>query len=878
MIESNTPGPPAYGRRLARKVIASAVLLCLVLGGLALLLPRLAQELLVPALATALHAPELSIDIRRADVSGLDLGEVSLAPDGVKAQAVLVDWSLAGLARGRVDRIRVLGLDARAVAHDGRWTIAGLPVSPLTSKPDSAPLDLPDIGELHVDGRVGVDAGSFAVSAPFSVTGGLKNGQLSLDAQTTLNGQPLALGLATDLAGRGFSLTCTMPPASLAALSNLVFDLRGLPIGGTVESLIHASKQPGQPPRVEANLNLDAIQTLLGGTLLAQDGQTSVRMAWHDGPRFTVDPLRLAAPVPLALTLQDITTDLEAGTLGCAWDLVPAAVPGLDLTSRPRLAGRCEATRTDRGWNLRVRAELDPLQANPSGNPDLKISLESGTLDLVIATNATATRLEGAMRIGRLRLTRQNLGLNLASLDLGVNATADPAGLGGTLDLACGRLDAKRPGLTLSATRLGGQGLFRLGENPVVTGTLHIAARATAGALTSVMTARLPLAWPAPASEAGSVHCDLHQDRTRLAKFASRIAQTLHGLDLRGTLQTFPVAIILPIKGRLDLATPPNSWIEASANQTFELPGDLARLVPALAGLSGNGRLNLSARLDLSRGVPRLPTSLKVDNLILTHAQSKTTLSNGSFGLAFADLLTARSDPDQRLAFDRLQLGSIILDKGDIRYQIEAAHSVLVEGCAFQWAGGRIGSQAFRINPGIEDYTVELYCDRVELTKALEQLGMSQAQGGGTANGRIPVRWSDGTLTFDNGFLYSTPGEKGVLRVQGTQILTAGVPAGTPQHGQLDLAAEALKDFAYEWAKVRMNTEGNELVVSLELDGKPAKPLPFTYDRNIGGFARISGTSPGSVFQGIRLDVNFRLPLDQLLQYRQLLELITNGG
>jgi len=166
----------------------------------------------------------------------------------------------------------------------------------------------------------------------------------------------------------------------------------------------------------------------------------------------------------------------------------------------------------------------------------------------------------------------------------------------------------------------------------------------------------------------------------------------------------------------------------------------------------------------------------------------------------------------------------------------------------------------------------------VVLAQALGQLGMTQAKGDGTVNGRIPLHYADGSLTFDNGFLYSTPGEKGVLRVQGTEILTAGVPQGSAQYGQLDLAAEALKDFSYEWAKIRVNTQQKELIVSLQLDGKPEKPLPFTFNRDIGGFARVSADSPGSVFQGIRLDVNFRLPLDQLLQYRQLIELMKNGG
>jgi hypothetical protein len=879
MSESNASDPSARGNRLPRALVVSVVLACLVLTGLLLSLPRLAQELIVPALVRALQAPELSIDIRRVDFSGLDLGQISLAEDGdITVSAVLVDWSLTGLAHGRIDRVRILGLNARGAKRNGQWEVTGLPNLTQASETDSSPMFLPDIDELHVDGRIGLDAESFAILAPFSVNGSLREGQLILDAQTTLAGQPLVVGLKADLDQRDFRLTCALPPASVAALASLVPSLRNLPVSGTIESLIDAVMPPDQSPRITANLDLNAIQALLGSTLLAQDGQTSIHMAWQNGSQFDLDPVSVSAPLPLILTVSNIETDLERGILGCSWDLALTAVPGLDLAAPPRLSGRCEATRSEHGWNLRTRAELDPLRASPTGSPDLKISLEPGTLSFDVATNATTSRMEAAVRMGRLRLTRQTQDLTLASLDLSVNATTGPSGLEGGLDLAGGRLDAKQPGLTLSATRFRGQGMFRLGENPLVHGTLHVNARATAGDLTSVITARLPLSWPIPANEAGSVQCDVDHGRTKLAKSASRIVQTVHGVDISGTLQTLPVAIRLPFKGQLDLARPENSWVEITANQAIDLPGDLARLVPALSGLSGTARLDAKARLDLSRGVPSLPASLRLSDLALAHGQGKTSLGGGSLGLTFADLLSLRSDPDQRLVFDRLQMGSVILEKGDIRYQIEAPHSILVEGCAFQWAGGRIGSQAFRINPSVEDYTVELYCDRVELTKALEQFGLSQAQGGGTANGRIPVRWSKGSLTFDNGFLYSTPGEKGILQIQGTQILTAGVPPGTPQYGQLDLAAEALKDYAYEWAKIRMNTEGEELVVSLELDGKPAKPLPFIYDRNIGGFARVSAASPGSVFQGIRLDVNFRLPLDQLLQYRQLMELITNGG
>jgi hypothetical protein len=60
----------------------------------------------------------------------------------------------------------------------------------------------------------------------------------------------------------------------------------------------------------------------------------------------------------------------------------------------------------------------------------------------------------------------------------------------------------------------------------------------------------------------------------------------------------------------------------------------------------------------------------------------------------------------------------------------------------------------------------------------------------------------------------------------------------------------------------------------MQLDGKPAQSLPFVYQKDIGGFARVEAGVQGSIFQGIRLDVNFRLPLNKIMQYKELIQLI----
>ena len=872
------PARPALPR-LLRGLLFVIALFCLVLATLWIFLPRIAQELLVPALAKTLQAPELGMDIRRAGFTGLDLGEVSLSRDaGPAAGAVLVDWSLTGLLRGRIDRIRILGLRIQVRKNGETWEIPGLPRLEKSSGTDSGPMFVPWVEEMHVDGRISLKGQGLDHSFPFEVNGGLdENAALVLNAGASLAGQDVRLALRGNLRQNDFQLTCVLPPTSIAALAAMVPGLDGTPLAGTLRAVIEASLPPDQKPVIGAELGLDAFQSVLGGTALAQAGNATFSLAWKNTPRISLSPLTVGAPLPLTLAIEDITASLDDLSFGCSWNLTTPALPGIAFTTPPRLTGSFELEATDQGWNMRTNAELGALAARLNQAPELALDLDTTTLSLEASSGAAGTVVDGTLTLGRLRLARETTGATLTGLKLTVNATA-ASDVTGTIIFSGARLQARQPGMALTTTRLDGQCAFAMAEGLSLGGSINLGARASSGDTVALMNLRLPLAWPEPAATTGSANLDLKWKGKGLAKISSKIAQDLHGAKLDGTLSVLPIAVRAALKGRIDTKNISSSWIELKAAQTISLPANLTSLVPALGDLSGSARLNATARLDMSKGVVMIPADLKLTGLSLAHTESEITLDGGAVELAFSNLLNMRSDPDGRMNFERMQLGTIILEKGDIHFQVEALHSILVEGCRFQWAGGRIGSQAFRINPNVEDYTVELYCDRVQMAQALEQFGMTQAQGGGTANGRIPVRWADGNLTFDNGFLYSTPGEKGVLRVQGAEILTAGIPPGTPQHGQLDLAAEALKDFTYEWARIRINTEERELVVSLELDGKPEKPLPFSYNRDIGGFARVDASSPGSVFQGIRLDVNFRLPLDQLLQYRQLLELMKNGG
>jgi hypothetical protein len=103
--------------------------------------------------------------------------------------------------------------------------------------------------------------------------------------------------------------------------------------------------------------------------------------------------------------------------------------------------------------------------------------------------------------------------------------------------------------------------------------------------------------------------------------------------------------------------------------------------------------------------------------------------------------------------------------------------------------------------------------------------------------------------------------------IQNPEKLKAGIPVDAPGFSQLDLASEALKDFEYAWAKLTFDTQGETLTANMELDGKPGRVLPFEYRSDINSFVRVDAQSPGSRFQGIKLDVNLTLPFNQVMAF-----------
>jgi len=301
---------------------------------------------------------------------------------------------------------------------------------------------------------------------------------------------------------------------------------------------------------------------------------------------------------------------------------------------------------------------------------------------------------------------------------------------------------------------------------------------------------------------------------------------------------------------------------------------DLEQFILSAKDVTFNGEFGLNGDFTFDNTGIKSSLNVNIYNANLMLKEKGTAIEGIQTALFITDLFKIRSAPGQKLSFEKAWFGGLNIHDGKIEFQIESTGSLLIEKSSFGWCDGNVYTQAMRISPKIKDYNLILYCDRLKLAMILEQFGAVKAEGNGTVNGRLPIRFKNGKIRFKDGFLFSTPGDGGTIHLTGTEILTAGIPTNTPQYAQIELAREALKDYYYDWAKLNLMTEGENVLLRLQFDGKPARPLPFVYKKAMGGFAKVEAGGKGSIFQGISLDVNFKVPLDKILHYEDLLDMI----
>jgi hypothetical protein len=329
---------------------------------------------------------------------------------------------------------------------------------------------------------------------------------------------------------------------------------------------------------------------------------------------------------------------------------------------------------------------------------------------------------------------------------------------------------------------------------------------------------------------------------------------------------TFSTKFTTPFAPALKLACDGTAQTTADVSVHCRFPetefdsSSLRAFIPLPEGLSFSGKLAADGEFNISDNVSAGKLSADYSNGILTHGENK--LSNINIGIVFPRLPLFQSHQSQLCTIGSLDFGKIKLSNARIHFRIEDEQSIFLEKIQASWCGGMIETGSFALAADMKALETTLYCDRLGFTELLAQFGIDETEGQGSLNGRLPMIINKQGVVFEDGFLFSTPGDSGIVRFNNTQQLHQGMP-DIKGSAYLDYSMKALENFSYNWAKLSFNSQENDLLIAMQLDGKPADPLPFGYKNG-----QIVPSSQGPGLQHpIRLDVNFRLPMQDLFQY-----------
>jgi hypothetical protein len=784
-----------------------------------LYVPTYLETRLLPRWSAEAGIDLQTVHIRRIGWNGADLGPLRLVmgPDLVVAVgAVQIDYSPGGLMRREVAAVVLNSVRIEMALGDGGALPAGLPRRPAEQKhaepgsDDQRPVGL---------GRLGIQGGLLALSwaerhftIPFEVdldTSGLSAGAIFGTVRFAPGGKD-PIGATINMNGWD-TLRWSLTPFQVSGPGQVhVADLGGELTFGDQGWQATASALTTLPTQV---LEKNAATPLTLARPLAMQWHLSARSADNGTIQFALGAAGAGAPTDNRLVFRrgDMTAAGQAPRITAA-----GAYDGKVLSAR--------------------------LQGSAA---DLQVQLPMGTAHCPEMT--ITGDMEGPERIR-------------------IDATADLPATRVNLDTATAQLPHTRASVRIQQ----GEDRKLLLSGELNLDDAHITDSAR-GVRALGLQVRLPLQWPVQAKgppgviKAGSIWWQAEN----LGGLDGRLGLLPRGLwaEAAHRSKLFPGLDVL-INTQVDGAQVAMKVAVPAFTPSADIK--LGRFAKAAAGFTINGRFEAEADLFAGDTAQRATARIRVDQGVVRHPDSGLALAGIACEVHLKELLPVSSAPEQQLRVANLTWGKLDAEDLRIDFQIEPGMTLFIERAGLSWARGALQTQAFRLKPGLDDVEVTVYGDRLNLAMVLEQLGAARGTGEGTLNGRIPVRWRSGHLSFDNGFLYSTPGQPGTIQLEGTDVLLNGLPPGSPQRTQLDIATEALKDYTYNWARLTLDTRNEALLMGLQLDGKPNRLLPFAYDPQSGALQRYKGEGQAE-FKGIRIDLNFSTPLNALLDYKALL-------
>lgn len=844
-----------------------------------LFLPSLVESYLSDSLKElGLKDPRLTV--RHVGINQLDIRRLSLGEPGnpdLIIPTLAMDFSWIDLLKGRVRKIEISGMKLNVAAGKEGITVKGL--EPLFNTKSEGKPTLP-VNRIEIDSSViQVDWEGRSLAIPFSlsaVTGGADR-MVSFSMDLTPYGEAIAVKGTLNMDSGAGAITVAADDAHLEKYFNdfnITFfqwlksrvqlkaeiNVADWGIRDSHISLAIPAFSAGFPGgNLKGSVNLDF---KLDQNLLPQDVRMKLRFEGINDKNFKIeipfdldiDGSRLDAlqfklaelrfQQPPGICFKDFagTASLAAGQMQvrgsyeCAIDpgFVSWLSPALEMEGKLEIKGNVTVRSNDKGaeWNLDGK----------------------GRGKVFLATKNTKTIQAGM----------ENLALSFAS-----------TGKGTTIK---NRLDVELKGVAIqyedkvfSAGNILSQNSIETADGKNWTGGGRLKMTAARVKQTNGIAAEgigIDASWQYPftagLNPGNWAIASLKLGDLDLGKLSGELKQKENGVDFSGTAHTPVEALKIQVNGTCQWLEP-QTGIDALLQ--VEVPeiqitrdSQLSRLHPALTGYRWAGYISGTGTVSFLQGNLTSRARLNLRDLEMESDTGGLKCRGMKAEILFSDLLDFQTGVSQRIDFKSVDVSGMQLNEGHLVFEIISADSIYIEGGEFAFSGGRILLQPLRFDLKGEELKVTLYGDRIDFAKMVNALqGDKIASGGAELNGMITVGLSDGIPVFRDGYLYSTPGVGGNIKFLRSDAISGGVL----------LVEEAIKDFNYEWIKLKINTNilNDKLNITAYINGVPARKLPLTYDTKSKDIVREKGGKRNLELKGLLLELRFNdLDLKRLMK------------
>jgi|GEM_PF-2309303 len=878
--------------------------------------PGYLESKIIPDLMKKAGISLFSVHVRNVGISGAELSEVrfgdGLLP-GAGIDSVRIDYSPSGLFHRKIERVVLSGISIPLEYRDKSFSIKGLDFENAGDGGSAADLSI---------GSVAIRNSSLLFSwedkeldFPFDMDVMFTGQDLTPDSfllKLSPRGQVVRItGIIND-DKKTMSLSFSSEDFLLDAFSDIINDRTGMDAGGLVNFIVsmEASFNPFHVSDLNASLQLNRGDIGYQGVHLAgnyDDGDRPspilIRLKSGDlkSWEFDISRFLISTPVGPIMTTAggNLSIEEKAISAGAVLQTNLSGIKG-DNNSNTSLNGTGITKVPPLRWQVSAVMEKDgpwQVQAVVTGpaagkTPTCGFTIDgtvisSGTPEVHLNAKARGKDISATYRlkIPSIRIDNKTAILTMSSVTAGglyegPYKEPEKGRASFSLKVSDIRMDSGSISAKAPETDINGTMSRDPKGNLSVTGDLSFSEAGISvqdqGITVGGISGDMPFQWPFRADgRPGNINVgSIRLKELELGEVETAILQKDNGFIFNGKYASRLLPeLVMELSGTAGF-TGEDKGAAININlPDYKVPPDtdLKIIAPGLKNILFEGSVTLNAGISFSEADPRGKMSVGIKEAQIKAAGNELVLEGISGELNFTDIFSLKSAPKQSLKVSKISFRDLKADNLMADFQVESKESIFIEQCRVNWCQGHVSMQSFRFFPGVNDYSVTFNCDRLNLADIMEQFGVARATGNGALNGTIPIALSKGRFTFGEGFLYSTPGDGGNIHVTATEALTAGLPPDSDEYMQMEIAREALKDFEYEWAKMTLSTEDADMVMKLQFDGKPANALPFVYKKDIGKFIKLETDVQGSVFQGISLDINFRVPLNEILKYNNIL-------